>query len=194
ATDEALALLDTALLIDEPLTLPFALDTTALGTHGAAVPTVLHALTPPGRRRAAAHTADGTANPAQDLTRRLLAQTPAEQDRSLLDLVRTAVAGVLGHTDSTAVDPARAFKDLGFDSLTAVDLRNRIKTLTGLHLPATLVFDHPSPLALARHLRTELLDTTPSDSVATPGPTTPGSDEPIAIVGMGCRFPGGVAS
>ncbi|MFC5214528.1 type I polyketide synthase, partial [Streptomyces coerulescens] len=187
ATDEALALFDTALRTEHPLALPFALDTTALAAHRDTAPTILHGLLPTARRKAAVGTDTDNA-----LARRLHALPADEQHRLLLDLVQTAVAAVLGHTGTAAVEPTRAFKDLGFDSLTAVDLRNRLKTVTGLQLPATLVFDHPSPLALTARLRTELLGA--ADLPATAARTTAGTDEPIAIVGMGCRFPGGVDS
>ncbi|MEU0883747.1 SDR family NAD(P)-dependent oxidoreductase [Lentzea sp. NPDC005914] len=121
------------------------------------------------------------------LSQRLQALPEPDQRRLLLDLVRTSTAAVLGHTPQ-AVDPARAFSDLGFDSLTAVELRNRLAAATDLRLPATLVFDHPTPLALAGHLRTELF------GAPTPLAFQVSSDEPIALVGMACRYPGGVRS
>ena len=96
------------------------------------------------------------------------------------------LAAVLGHAPA-AVPRDRPFTELGFDSLTAVELRNRLRTATGLTLPATLVFDHPTPAALIAHLKSSAA---PAPAAAPEGRT----DEPIAIVAMSCRFPGGVAS
>ncbi|MFE4054664.1 type I polyketide synthase, partial [Streptomyces sp. YIM B13518] len=120
-----------------------------------------------------------------------------ERDRLpyALDLVRTEVASVLGHPGAGTVPAELAFKDLGFDSLTAVDLRNQLAAATGLTLPATLVFDYPTPTALAAHLLTGLLgeDTGPKTPAA-PGTDAGAADDPIVIVGMSCRYPGGVRS
>ncbi|GAA2387956.1 hypothetical protein GCM10010170_099150 [Dactylosporangium salmoneum] len=93
---------------------------------------------------------------------------------------------MLGHTGTEHIDATRAFKDLGFDSLTAVELRNRLQTATGQRLPATLVFDFPTPAALAAHLLDQRSPT------PAPAATRPAADEPIAIIGMACRFPGGI--
>ncbi|MGW7720804.1 SDR family NAD(P)-dependent oxidoreductase, partial [Streptomyces chartreusis] len=153
--DEALALLDTVLRVNEPVAVPVALRPAALAEQADDLAGVLRDLVPATRRRrAAARDASGT---AENLTARLAALTAPEQDQVLLDVVRAQVAAVLGHSSPASVEPTRAFKDIGFDSLTAVDLRNRIGAATALTLPATLVFDHPTPEDLVRLLRDRLL-------------------------------------
>ncbi|RNG38540.1 type I polyketide synthase, partial [Streptomyces botrytidirepellens] len=192
-TDHGLSLLDIALQINEPLALPIALRTSALTSDRTTLPDVLHGLAPAARQRRDAGQATITSR--GELGGRLVGLPAAEQSRLLLELVQTEVAGVLGHASGAAIDPARAFKDLGFDSLTAVDLRNRMHAATGLRLPATLIFDHPTPSALAAYLREEALGAAiePTRTPAVPAPVG-AADEQIVIVGMGCRFPGGVTS
>ncbi|MER5874170.1 SDR family NAD(P)-dependent oxidoreductase, partial [Streptomyces sp. NPDC002044] len=123
------------------------------------------------------------------LRQRLASLTAGEQDRALLDLVRTEAASVLGLTQWQDLAPRSAFRDLGFDSLTAVRLRNRLKSVTGLHLAATAVFDHPSPGSLADELKRQLLgaDARSASTLA----SVSASDDPIVITAMSCRFPGG---
>ncbi|MFI0154497.1 type I polyketide synthase [Streptomyces lydicus] len=137
--------------------------------------------------------ADASPSPLRD---RLSGLAPAERHAVLLDLVRAQAASVLGHASPEAVAPTRAFRDLGFDSLTAVELRNRLKNATGLRLPATLIFDYPSPAVLAGFLRGEILGTEEAAATAAAAPAVlPASDDdPIVIVGMACRFPGEVRS
>ncbi|MET9826557.1 type I polyketide synthase [Streptomyces sp. NPDC006349] len=194
-----LALLDTALSAPTaaPQLVPLRVDPAALGRRSDPVPALLRDLVRTPARRNAARTA---ATPADEssLAQRLRAQAPGERDRTLLELVRTQVASVLGHSGAEAVEPDRAFKELGFDSLAAVELRNGLNTVTGLRLPATLVFDHPNSRSVARHLLTRLTsaEQTAADAPApAPAPTaTAPDDDPVAIVGISCRFPGGVRS
>ncbi len=115
-----------------------------------------------------------------------------QQDALLLDLVRTHTATVLGHADTTPIDPISTFQDLGLDSARAVELRNRLKSATELPLPTTLIFDYPNPAAVAEYLCAEIDGTTSGAVIALSAPTR--LDEPIAIVGMACRYPGGASS
>ncbi|MBM7172665.1 SDR family NAD(P)-dependent oxidoreductase [Streptomyces sp. G44] len=153
STDDGLGLFDAAGRTDEPLLVPAKLNTRALRDQGAAVPALLRGLVRPAARRAA--TAPGTTGPS--LTERLAGLPPADQHAALLDLVRTTAAAVLGHGGPAAVEPGRTFQELGFDSLTAVEFRNQLSEATGVRLPPTLVFDHPTPTALGEHLTAELL-------------------------------------
>ncbi|WP_420857014.1 type I polyketide synthase, partial [Streptomyces chilikensis] len=150
----------------------------------------------PEVRRALAREED-TAPDAQAgssaLRGRLDGLTADRRREVLLDLVRGEAAAVLGHQDADAVPPARAFRELGFDSLTAVELRNRLSEATGLKLPTTLVFDHPDATRLAAFLGEELLGTRTATTVVDRA-TGFSDDEPIAIVGMACRYPGDVSS
>ncbi|WP_225628704.1 type I polyketide synthase [Streptomyces werraensis] len=191
---EGMELFDAALVSERALLVPVKLDLRTVradASAGAAVPHLLRGLVRTGRQQARA--VAGTAGEGSLLSDRLAGLVPAEQETLLLDLVRAQAAVVLGHTEPGGVRADMAFKDAGFDSLTSVELRNRLREATGLKLPPTLVFDYPSPQALARYLREEF------GEVAAPEATVPAvvaadANEPVAIVGMACRLPGGVAS
>ncbi|MFI6039948.1 type I polyketide synthase, partial [Streptomyces sp. NPDC051315] len=142
----------------------------------------------PVRRRAAART-----QPAGSLLERLAARPAAERARTLLATVRDRTAAVLGHATADEIEPARPFTDLGLTSLTAVELRNGLSAALGVTLPATLVFDHPTPAALAAHLADDLFGTAAAGTPVTAA-RRPVDDDPIAVVGMACRYPGGVNS
>jgi acyl carrier protein len=131
---------------------PIDLDVAALGSGE--TPALLRDLTRPARRTAA--TADRS---GPSFAERLTLVPDEEREQVVLDLVRGHVAGVLGHGAADAVEPGRAFSELGFDSLTAVELRNRLTAATGLRLPATLVFDYPTAAVLAARLRSLLAPT-----------------------------------
>ncbi|MDX2845490.1 SDR family NAD(P)-dependent oxidoreductase, partial [Streptomyces ipomoeae] len=189
-TEEGMALLDTC-LEDGTDAAPVAakLDHAALRTQAAngLLPHLFHGLVRAGRRAVNA-TADTTG-----LAARLAVLSPADAERALLDLIRGEAATVLGHSGADRVGAHHAFAEIGFDSLTAIELRNRLAERTGVRLPATLLFDYPTPATLAAHLRTELAGDTPTGVTGTEtGPAH--RDEPIAIVGMACRLPGGISS
>jgi acyl transferase domain-containing protein/acyl carrier protein len=128
---------------------------------------------------------------AGSLAARLAGMAAAERTEAGGELVRTHVAAVLGHASPAAIDPEAPFKDLGFDSLAAVELRNRLGQASGLRLPSTLVFDYPTPAAVAGFLLAEVAGERPA---AAPARASVRAEEPIAIVGMSCRLPGGVNS
>ncbi|MDX2543668.1 SDR family NAD(P)-dependent oxidoreductase, partial [Streptomyces sp. WI04-05B] len=192
APAEGMRLFDAALRIPTALAVPIKLDLRALRADAAAgrgIPTLLRGLVHTGRRQARA--AVGASGGG--LAARLVGLAPQEQEALLLDLVRGQVANVLGHAGVANVGAETAFKEAGFDSLTSVELRNRLREATGLKLTATVVFDYPTPLALARHLAEELGDTA-AGAAAVPMGLAVNPDEPIAIVGMACRLPGGVVT
>ncbi|WP_419669716.1 SDR family NAD(P)-dependent oxidoreductase [Streptomyces prasinus] len=197
-TAEALAILDAVRTGDTPHLVALHLNLPELrkaldGDPAGQAPPLLRGLVTRGTRPGAARAVPGAVSP---LGERLTALGEIERAEFLAELVRSEAAGVLGYATTDPVEDHRSFKDLGFDSLTAVELRNRLGAVTGLRLPATLVFDHPSPQALTAHL----LPLLTGEDRAAPAPAgraprrAAGSDEPIAIVAMSCRYPGGVNS
>ncbi|MFD4791677.1 SDR family NAD(P)-dependent oxidoreductase, partial [Streptomyces sp. NPDC058459] len=192
---EGLALLDAVPSGAAGALVPVRLDVAALRERAASAPLpapLRHLARPALRRAAGATAARGDGSWAE----RTGALPDAERDRAVAELVRTTVATVLGHATSVSIDAGRAFRDLGFDSLTGVELRNRLGALTGLRIPATAVFDHPSPEALAAHLVALLPGGGDGPRAALPVPAPPAAldADPIVIVGMACRYPGGVES
>jgi NAD(P)-dependent dehydrogenase (short-subunit alcohol dehydrogenase family)/acyl carrier protein len=151
-TEQGLELLDNALARSEALLLPLALDLPTLRAQARAsqLPPLLNNLirTPPRR-----------ASEVGSLAARLAGMSESERERLLAGMVRKEAAAILGHATPEAVDEQRAFKELGFDSLAAVELRNRLSSATGLQLPATLIFDHPTPTAVTNQLL-KMLDQT----------------------------------
>ncbi|HWI95919.1 MAG TPA: beta-ketoacyl reductase, partial [Solirubrobacterales bacterium] len=144
--EQGLELFDQALLAEAPLSLAVPLERAALRAQASAgvLPSILRGLVRvPARRRSAS---------TGSLATKLAGVPAAEHEAFVLELVRSEVAAVLGHGGADAIDPNLAFKDLGFDSLAAVELRNRLNDATGQRLPATTVFDYPNSTTLAGHL------------------------------------------
>ncbi|MGW0776304.1 type I polyketide synthase, partial [Streptomyces sp. NPDC002835] len=177
-----------------PHLLPIRLDVAALRRSLGAeepVPALLRGLARRQVRRAAAR--EGAEPQSRSLAARLGELEPAGRMASMLGLVREHTAGILGYAGAGGVEAELSFRDLGFDSLTGIELRNRLASATGLRLPATLVFDQPSPVELARYLVTEALGDEP-DTAAGPARRSDldPDEDAVAVVAMACRYPGGV--
>ena len=168
STQQALELFDTALLGEDSVVVATRLDTRALALNSGALPPLLSQLASRPTRRVIDHTATVSMT---GLRARLEGLTPEQRRRELLDLVCGNAATVLGHS-AADVNAEQAFQDLGFDSLTAVELRNRLKIATGLTLSPTLIFDYPTPTALAEHLDAQLAATTGTTGTDQPGVIT----------------------
>ncbi|MGC4750699.1 type I polyketide synthase, partial [Micromonospora sp. DT201] len=184
-----LDLFDEAQRWDRAVLVPVRLDLAALRTQArtGVLPALLRGLVPAPVRPTVA--LGGT------LAQRLDGVPDSDREPVVVGLVQAETAVVLGHTSPAAIDPTRAFKELGFDSLAAVELRNRLAQTTGLPVPSTLVFNHPTPAAVARLLITLLDGAEPgSGRPVAPRPRRLAADEPLAIVGMSCRYPGGLDS
>ncbi|WUQ23240.1 SDR family NAD(P)-dependent oxidoreductase [Streptomyces sp. NBC_00236] len=193
--EQGLALFDAGLASGRPALLPLPIDVNALRARTDTIPALLRDLVPTTRRPAARAVAG--AGDGQELLRSLAGLDADERARKVLEMVRGRVAKVLGHASAQAIEADRPFQELGFDSLSAVELRNELNLTTGLRLPATLVFDYPTSRAVAGHIDGEL-DGSGARQAELPG-SSPAvrdldDDEPIVIVGMACRYPGGVTS
>ncbi|GAA2529694.1 type I polyketide synthase [Pilimelia columellifera subsp. columellifera] len=190
--DDALRIFDAAIEAGNDVLIPISLDLGALRADAAAsgsVPPIYRGLVRPPRRVVEA----AAAGPEGDLGRRLAGLGPQERTESLLALIREEVATVLGLGQPDPTLDAHRFGDIGFDSLTGVELRNRLSTATAVKLPATLVFDYPTPEALARYLLERLGEHLGAVPEPAPSAVAATGDDPVVIVGMACRLPGGVA-
>ncbi|MET8429798.1 SDR family NAD(P)-dependent oxidoreductase [Nocardia sp. NPDC004860] len=187
SADHGLDLFDAAVFQrDSALLAPASLDLSAFTRPGASVPPLLRGLVRPPRRRVESAVRDQESG----LSGALSGHSAAAQEALLLDVVRREAAVALDHPDPTGIRGDRALTELGLDSLTAVELRNRLAAATGLRLPATLTFDHPTPQAIAELLRSRLTGVADAGPDATRTPDS--ADDPIAIVGMALRLPGGI--
>jgi polyketide synthase 7 len=165
SSQQALELFDTAMLGERPVVVATRLDQAALTSNSAALPPLLSQLSTRPARRVIDDT--DTAASTTGLAARLHGLSAERRQHELVDLVCSNAATVLGHSTAD-INAERAFQDLGFDSLTAVELRNRLKTATGLTLSPTLIFDYPTPMVLAEHLDTHLATTTTTTSTDQP--------------------------
>ncbi|GHJ33531.1 phenolphthiocerol synthesis polyketide synthase type I Pks15/1 [Streptomyces hygroscopicus subsp. sporocinereus] len=151
-------LLDAGRTGEDALFVPMRLETAALSNQ-ADVPTLLRGVV---RVRSKA-ASDGKAAAPESARVKLAGLSGAELDRALLDLVRGSAAMVLGHSGAQSIEPDRSFQNLGFDSLAGVEFRNRLNSATGLRLPSTLIFDNPTPAALAEYLRGRVATDSPAE-------------------------------
>lgn len=149
--EEGLALLDSALTLGQATAVPAKIDVATLRKNIDDLPATLRAVVRAGRR-----TADGGSVESSKLVASLIGKSETEQERLILEIIRAHGAAVLGHDSPEAVGVDQPFMDLGFDSLSAVEFRNRLKSSTGAKLPTTVVFDYPTPGALAGYLRQQI--------------------------------------
>ncbi|PSR61355.1 MULTISPECIES: type I polyketide synthase [Nocardia] len=188
ADADGLRLFDAALAHVRPIPLRFDATVLRRASDAVAVPAVLRGFLPRSARPTRTESAAALSLGAR------LAEVPEAQRRDVvLEVVREQVAAVLGHDSGNDIGPDQPFDEIGFDSLAAVEFRNRLAEATGVQLVSTLVFDHPTPSAVAKLVHSRIAP------VAAGGPAVEPvrrvrTDEPIAIVGMACRFPGGVQS
>ncbi|MFI7671292.1 type I polyketide synthase, partial [Nocardia sp. NPDC049526] len=183
---DGLALFDAAIATDTAQLVALRVDPAVLRTRGEQTPALIRAIAPIPVRR------NGRTPAGQAFAHKLAGLSDTERKRVLLDLVRSVAAEVLGHASIDAVEPDQAFQQLGFDSLSAIEFRNKLNAATGLQLPATLIFDQPNPQIVADFIDSQLTGTGAVDEL-TIGRVR-ADDEPIAVVAMACRYPGGVAS
>ena len=193
STADAMALFDTALIAGEPVLAPARIDRGALRARAAQglLPPMFGQLARTSTRRRVDDSLMA-AKSKSALAQRLQGLPEEQQQAVVLDLLRSHMSKVLGTIEPEAISAELAFSDHGFDSLTAVELRNRLKTATGLALSPTLIFDYPTPAALAGYIRTELAGA--PQAVQETSASLSVIDEPIAIIGMSCRYPGGIDS
>ncbi|NKY87120.1 type I polyketide synthase [Nocardia veterana] len=187
---DGLRLFDAALAHAGARPIPLRFDPTVLrrASEAGAVPAVLRGFLPRSVRSARTESAA-----AASLGARLAGVPAAQRGEVVLAVVREQVAAVLGHDSAEDIAPDQPFDEIGFDSLAAVEFRNRLAEATGVQLVSTLVFDHPTPSAVAKLVHSRLAPVV-ADRPAVEPARRVRADEPIAIVGMACRFPGGVGS
>ncbi|WP_410677309.1 SDR family NAD(P)-dependent oxidoreductase, partial [Amycolatopsis sp. cmx-4-68] len=185
SAERGVELFDAALTTGEPLLVPVELNLEALRDPAPTVPALLRSFALRSRPRA-------RTTPAGSWAVRTAALPETERHRTVLDLVRSTVAAVLALPDAARIAADAPFRELGIDSLSGLELRTALGAATDVRLPATVVFDHPTPAALADHLMTHL-DRGPAAEPGTPQRMEVGpADDPVVIVGMACRYPGDV--
>ncbi|MFE9324528.1 type I polyketide synthase [Nocardia sp. NPDC052278] len=188
---EGTRLFDDALAHSEARLVPIRFDASVLRRESDvdAVPAVLRGFV---RRSTRPTQQAAVAAAAGSLAARLADVPQVRRAEVVLEVVLTQAAAVLGHDSAADIRPDQRFDEIGFDSLGGVEFRNRLGKATGLQLPSTLVFDHPTPAAVAKLVQSRVEPTVgaPVKKVA----RRVRADEPIAIVGMACQFPGGVES
>jgi acyl transferase domain-containing protein/NADPH:quinone reductase-like Zn-dependent oxidoreductase/acyl carrier protein len=191
---DGLALFDAALGQPRSFVIPAQMNLAALQSHStsSSLPPMFRGLISTARRPAESA---APAESSSDLRQRISVMSTSEQQRELLDIIRSHAAVVLGHDSADAVGAEQEFKELGFDSLGSVEFRNRLKSATGLKLPTTIVLDHPTPSALARYLA-RALDTNPppdradeSNDRQTHPARWPLTANQRDIVAVGVRYP-----